>query len=400
MFIVAMAVAATSAFAQGDALKSLLKAKTYSEAESLLNSGLSSMSNDQKAKAYNKLVQLSMEKIHREEAVISGNQMAIQLKQDKVEPYDTVGFNNAIYTALKDAMECDKYDNMPNEKGKVAPKFHKANQAALWGLRVNLINAGQDAARVNNNDDAFKYFSMYVDSSTSPLFADRDMTKNGADQYVGEVARVSAVIAFQKKNMDVANKYCDVALGDTASYKDALSLKMYLMQQTLKTHEDSLKCVKQFEELYAKDKSETVFSNYAGLLGNLGMADKQATVLNEKLAQDPNCFSAYAIRGQAEMNTNKWDEAIADFKKAIEIDPKKPLIYTFLGFCINSKAAALNTAAEQKALIEESVKYLEKARELDPNRNEAQWAYLLYQCYYTLYGENDSRTKEVKALND
>ena len=37
LLVVAMAVAATSTFAQGDALKALLKAKTYSEAKSILN---------------------------------------------------------------------------------------------------------------------------------------------------------------------------------------------------------------------------------------------------------------------------------------------------------------------------------------------------------------------------
>ena len=56
LLVVAMAVAATSTFAQGDALKALLKAKTYSEAKSILNGGLASMTNDQKAKAYNKMV--------------------------------------------------------------------------------------------------------------------------------------------------------------------------------------------------------------------------------------------------------------------------------------------------------------------------------------------------------
>ena len=65
--------------------------------------------------------------------------------------------------------------------------------------------------------------------------------------------------------------------------------------------------------------------------------------------------------------------------------------------CINAKAASLDGDA-QKKLLEESVTYLEKARDLDPNRNEANWAYPLYQCYYALYGESDSRTAELKGI--
>lgn len=397
MIMAMMAVAANTAFAQGDALKSILKAKTYSEAESLVKSNASTLDNEQKAKAYNKLVQLSMDKVTKELGTMQANAVAQQMGQ-KVEPYDTLGMYNALYTALGDAMECDKYDAQPNAKGKISPKFHKNNQQTLWPIRVHLINAGQSAAEANKQDDALKFYGMYVQSGSSSLFADRDQSK-GADEYLGQVARVASVLAFQAKDLDMANKYCDVALSDTSSYKDALNLKMYLMQQTLKTREDSLACTKQFEALYAKDKSETIFSNLANMYGGLGMNDKQEALVADKLASDPNCFSAYAIRAQARMNASKWDEAVADFKKAAEIDPKKAIIFTYLGFCLNSKAAGIENVAEQRKVVEESMNYLEKARDLDPNRTEANWSYPLYQCYYTLYGENDSRTKEMKDLS-
>ena len=124
----------------------------------MIKSSLSSLDNADKAKEYNKLVQLSVEKINKEQEIISKNALAVQLKQDKVEPYDTVGYNKAICTAVQDAMECDKYDNMPNAKGKISPKFHKANQEKLWNLRLNLINAGQDAANANKMDEAALYY--------------------------------------------------------------------------------------------------------------------------------------------------------------------------------------------------------------------------------------------------
>ena len=320
MFMAIMAVAAVSAFAQD--VKPILKAKTYAEAESLLNSNLSALDNESKAKAYNKLVQLSMEKVNHEEAIISGNQVAQQLGQGKVEPYDSVGYVKAIYAALKDAMECDKYDKMPNAKGKVAPKFHKKNQTDLWRLRGNILNAGEDARMANDMKAAADYYNMYVQSSIDPLFADRDVAKM-PDPYLGQVANLASRLAIMDKNNELAIKYCDVALGDTATYKDALDLKMYLMQQDLKTREDSLKCLSQFEALYAKDKSGTIFSNLASMYGNLGMKDKQTSLINDKLAEDPNCYYAYAIKGQNEMNDKQYDEAVADFKKANQIDPKK-----------------------------------------------------------------------------
>lgn len=391
-FIMAMlAVAATSTYAQD--IKSVLKAKDYAEAQSQLNSCLSSLSNEEKAKAYNKLVELSMHKVNKENSTIVENQ-ALQQMGQQAKPVDMQGFYTSLTNALNAAQECDKYDQMPNAKGKVSPKFHKKNQATLWTLRTQLINAGQDCLKNDDNKGALAYYAAYVESGNSSLFADMDKTK-APDTYLGEVARVASVIAFQEKDMETANKYCDVALKDTASYKDALNLKMAMMQQQMKTKEDSVKCLKTFEELYANDKNnESIFTNLATLYGNLGMKAEQDKCIQERLAADPKCFVAWAVKGQAEMNASKWDEAIADFKKAIEIKPSA-LVMTWMGYCNNNKAANLQDVKQQKVLLAETEKYLEKAKELDPEQKEANWKYLLYNTYYVLYGADDARTKSV-----
>jgi len=391
-FIMAMlAVAATSTYAQD--IKSVLKAKDYAEAQSQLNSCLSSLSNEEKAKAYNKLVELSMQKVNKENSTIVENQ-ALQQMGQQAKPVDMQGFYTSLTNALNAAQECDKYDHMPNAKGKVSPKFHKKNQATLWTLRPQLINAGQDCLQKDDNKGALAYYAAYVESGNSSLFADMDKTK-APDTYLGEVARVASVIAFQEKDMETANKYCDVALKDTASYKDALNLKMAMMQQQMKTKEDSVKCLKTFEELYANDKNnESIFTNLATLYGNLGMKAEQDKCIQERLAADPKCFVAWAVKGQAEMNASKWDEAIADFKKAVEIKPSA-LVMTWMGYCNNNKAANLQDVNQQKVLLAETEKYLEKAKELDPEQKEANWKYLLYNTYYVLYGADDARTKSV-----
>lgn len=396
LFIMAMlAVAATSAFAQD--IKSILKSKDYAEAQSQLNSCLSSLSNEDKAKAYNKLVELSMQKVTKEVATISENQAMQQLGKKGNKPVDMEGLYTSLTKALNDAAECDKYDQMPNAKGKVAPKFHKKNQNALWGLRTHLINAGQECLQKDDNKGAFNYYAAYVESGKSPLFADVDKTKS-PDTYLGEVARVAGVIAYQAKDFDAANKYCDVALEDTASYKDALNLKMLMMQQSMKTHEDSIKCVNNFEALYAKDKNENIFANLATLYGYLGMKDKQAAVINDRVANYPNEFTAWAIKGQAEMNDNKLDDAIVDLKKANNLKPNA-LVLTYLGFCFNNKAAEAQDAGKVKELLNESKEYLEKAKELDPKQEMANWKYPLYNVYYHLYGAEDSRTKALDPNN-
>ena len=387
-----MVAATSSVFAQD--VKSVLKAKDYAEAQSQLQACLASLSNEDKAKAYNKLVELSLVKVNHEVGIIQENQTMTQIGQKGDKPVDNAGMVLALKNALVDAAECDKYDNMENAKGKVSPKFHKKNQAALWPLRINLVSAGQDALDKDDNKNALDFFSAYVESGTSNLFADFDKTK-APDLYLGEVARMAGMLAYQNKDMDQANKYIDVALGDTASYKAALNVKMALMQQSMKTREDSVKCLASFEALYAKDAdNETIFSNLATLYGSLGMKDKQMAVINSRLAANPNDFMALANKGQAEMTDEKWDDAIADLKKANDVK-EDALVLTWLGYCINNKAAVLQDAAQQKALLEQTQGYLEKARQIDPNQERANWRYMLYNTYYNLYGENDARTQEL-----
>ena len=71
MFAALMMFATSTAFAaDSDALKSILKSKNYAEAAAMLQSSVSQLaSNAERAKAYNHLVQLAMEKFDKEAAV-------------------------------------------------------------------------------------------------------------------------------------------------------------------------------------------------------------------------------------------------------------------------------------------------------------------------------------------
>lgn len=381
LFVAALlAVTATSAFAQD--IKSVLKAKDYAEAQSGLNSCLSSLNDEDKAKGYNKLVDLSFDKFNKENAVAVEAQALEQMGQKSNKTYDKQGMYDALLNGLNNALECDKYDQLPNAKGKVAPKFRKKNADRIWPNRIQFVIAGQDGLQGDDQTVAYKYFAAYVDSYTAPLFADVD--KGARDEYLGSVALIAARLAYQMKDMDKANQYCDVALNDTASYKEALGVKVAFMQQAMKTKEDSLRCLKDVEALYIKDKAnENIFSVLAPLYGALGMQDKQDAILAERLAANPNDFMANLVKGQALMNASKWDEAIATLQKATAAKDDA-LALTFLGFCYNNKAAQQQDVAAMKGLFEKAKECFEKARDIDPNQQRASWSYMLDNTNYNL----------------
>ena len=119
-----------------------------------------------------------------------------QVKQTN-EPIDEATMNKAVVAALEAAMKCDEFDNMPNEKGKVKPKFRQANQQTYQNGRLQCINAGQYEYNQKNYAGAFKAFAMYVDSGDSPLFTGIDMSK---DEYKYEVAYFASLSAYQSKD--------------------------------------------------------------------------------------------------------------------------------------------------------------------------------------------------------
>ena len=68
LMLAAVMLLSTSAAFAGDSepLKAILKAKTYAEAQDLIKANLDQLANDaEKAKAYNKLVDLAMEKVSK-----------------------------------------------------------------------------------------------------------------------------------------------------------------------------------------------------------------------------------------------------------------------------------------------------------------------------------------------
>lgn len=399
MIIALMMLGTSVAFAgKSDALKAVLDAKTYDEAKALIEANLSAMtSNAEKAEAYDKLTKLALAKVSKEEEAMQNNQLVQQFKTGKLKEVDTLGYGKACYEALVGALECEKYDILPNEKGKVKPKYHEINSVRMWPLRIQTVVYAQNIGD-NDPETALKVFGTYVDSYNNSLFNEVDKTKQ-PDTYLGDVARVAAVYAYKTKNMDLANKYVDIALEDSAVYKQALDMKILFASEGLKNHEDSLKFCTTLEGLYQKNKnSDVLFSQLAALYQALGQPERGSQMIADRLAVDPNNYTALVLKAQADMNAKKYDEAIDGFKKALSIKDGDALVYAYLGFIYNSKATESQSAADQKKFFNEGLPYLEKARELDPDRERANWAYPLYQTYYSIYGENDSRTQAVNKL--
>ena len=389
-----MVLGATSAFAgDSDALKAIMKAKTYAEAEALVKQNLGQLANDaEKAKAYNKLVDLGMKDYNDQQSIMQTNQI-----MKKNDPVDEKVMNEGAYNALINALECDKYDQLPNAKGKVAPKFANANATRVWGARVQLVNAGQTAAQNNESDNVLKYWGAFLDTEDAPLFANKIKEKEGEKEYLGQVALFTARYAYQAKDPARCEKYCDMAMKDEKQAKDALNLKLYVMKDGLKTHADSLAYVDKLKAIYAQDETnEVVLDGLNSMFSSLKMEKEQMELLDAAIAKNPNNFVALANKGMVYIQKNDADNAIKCLKQALDAKPDNVVVLTYLGACYNSKAGNLQDPNGRKVVYQEAIKVLDKAKELDPEKAQANWGYTRYQAYYGFYGPTAAETKQAE----
>ena len=395
-----MLVASATAFAgDSDALKAVLKTKNFAEAEQLLKQNVNQMADAaEKAKAYNYLVDLAMKKVTKETGIILENQVGQQMGRaaNEIVPYDTLGLANALCDAIYNAIECNKYDQQPNAKGKIAPKYAEKNAQRIWANRQHLVNIGQEEAHKEPKDNALKFWGAFVDSGADPLFAAQN--HEAEKEYFGQVALFSGRYAYEKKDFERGDRYIAIARQDPTQEKDALATQLWYTRTGLTNHADSVAATNRLKALYEAEPQndallDALYSMYDGARDKAA----QVALLDNHLAKYPNSFAALANKGLMAMADNDAVKAVDWLNKAAAAKPDNAVIYTYLGICLSSQAATTEDAAKSKDFYKQAIDAFDKAKEVDPEKKMANWGYNRYQAYYGLYGEEDPRTKAAEA---
>lgn len=391
-FTALVAAFATTSFAQ-DIVKQM-KGQAYSEAVSTLNSALSGLSAEQKAKGYNQLVEIS----YPDAAKAFQDITLANVQKNKVE----ASAYTPIVNALNDAVKCDEFDNQPNDKGKVAPKFRKKNADRLANFRAVLINAANET---QDADQKLSLANAYINSSESPLFAE---ALKAGDQYLGYAQFFAAAAYYNKENWNKAAEYAEKALKCEDVKENAEQYLVSALTKNLKTKSDTLAYLKKLNDINA----DKYMAQIASLYNQIGEKDLSNKILNDAIAKDPNNKMAYAIKGENAMNAKDWDDAIKNFKKTVEIDPEFTAVWFNLGVCASSKGFDLNEQlsengrltpendAKVKDALKEAMGYYEKVRQLDPNRETiSNWPYQLRMIYNAI-GETEKANEISKMLGE
>lgn len=320
-------------------------------------------------------------------------------------PLDTLLFYNNLQTLTDGIHNEVKYTKpVKGEGGNEA--YLKAKQLNLANCGVYYIYAAQFLASSHKADLALKAYEQAMNyKNMYPEVADQVKMPIGDAQ----IAYYAFHTAHEAKMYDAMDKYYNKALefADGAEGTRQVKIISYLEKG------DTVSWANYLREETVKDPAKN--SDYVQMLlayyQKLGK-DKMVDYADAILAVDPNLYIANYGKAYALFAENKYEEALALYKKCTEIKSDSYDSWYQCGLCRYREALDLNntissiknqqkakeTLEKTKKLFADAIPFFEKARECTPDQPD-KWAYELKQCY-TVTGNAAKASEMSKLIGD
>lgn len=353
----------------------------FPKAEALINEAMTNPETKDQANTWNVAGQI-------QKSIVDKESEKAYLKQ----PYDTAKAYNGTYNMFEYFLKCDEIEQIPNEKGKVKFKFRNANADVMSAERPNLINGGIYFFNLDDNKNAYKFFSMYVDAAKSQMLEKEDLINK--DTLLSQIAYYAALSAARNEDYKNVLKYTPLASTDKEVGKYALEFQA----QAYKALKDTANWIATLKEGVQKFPDYSFFFGHlVDYYANTGDFKDAMMFADNMIAKDPkNPFFLY-VKGYLYQNLKEYDNAIDFYKKTIEVDPNYAEAYSNLGLihCQQgldyAEKVTVNVndpkfSAEQakiKKFYEDARPFYEKARQLKPEQKDL-WLNGLYTVYYKL----------------
>jgi tetratricopeptide (TPR) repeat protein len=299
----------------------------------------------------------------------------------------------ALEKILPYFIKAAEFDQRPDEKGKVKPKFLKDIKAKV---RTNLpfyINAGIYYYENQNYKKAFENFKTYGDIPSLEMFkgdvwekVQGDSTEVQIRYYAGLAA---TMIPDHQAAIDIFTELKDSGYNENELYQ-RLCLEYTQIG-------DSVSYAKIIKEGFTKFPSENYFIlNLINLSINSGSTDEAVTYLESAIKLDPQNPQLYDVLGMVYETAKDFDKAILYMKKSLELDSENVetllhigRVYFNLGVETRTAADNISDANQSKAeskkaldYFKDSMPFFEKVFEADPKNMDA--IYALRSIYYNL----------------
>ena len=301
----------------------------------------------------------------------------------------------ALYGILPYFQKAYELDQLPNEKGKVKPKYTKDIKSILSANHIYLFNGGAYYFDKQEYKKAYDFFNQYVEISELPMFAGTQTAEK--DSTFMTVQFYAAAAASLAKDSRLAIAALERAKNTPYRQYDVYQYLCYEYGEA-RTAQDSVMLEKTFEE------GMQVFPDSAFFLNNLintyiysNRNEKALEMLNVAIQKNPNDANLYNVMGRVyETGLKDYANAEKNFQIALEKDPNLPdalsnigRIYYNQGVNKLSEANMINDSKKYqeelsmaKDLFKKALPYYKKAHEAEPEKMDNMIA--LRGIYYNL----------------
>ncbi len=316
---------------------------------------------------------------------------------------DKAQTGNALRQGMEYFIKALPLDKVTDAKGKVKTKYTKDIVKQVQGHYNDLNTAAVYCWEAKDFDGAYNAWEMYLDLPSNSELG----VKAPADSTLSEVAYNQALAAWQGDKLENAIAAFNKARKLGYNKKNLYDYAIAVAFQLGKTDEVN----ELAEEAFPLYGNEDV--KYLQLIINSKIEKKQydeaRKMLDSAIAAEPNNSNLYFVLGILEENLENNDAALADYRKAVELDPSNAQYQYNVGRSLCNKAYALDDAATKQSqddyqsirdnqvnpLFKEAATYLEEAYKLNPDEMHDALVYLR-NVYYNL--NDEANLKRVEAL--
>lgn len=300
-------------------------------------------------------------------------------------------------------LKADSLDQLPNDKGKVKPRFRSKIKDIVKVDRPYYINGGAYYFDKKNYDDAYKFFNTYLEIPNLAMFQGDKLNPDN-DTLTPQIKYYAAITASQLgKTADAIKLYESLK---SSNYKSN-EVYQYLCYE-YQRNKDSVNLVKTLQEGVQKFPNESYYLlNLINQYIYSNRNDEALSYLNKAIEQKPNDAQLYDVVGRVYENKKDYDNAEKYFNLALEKNPNYTESLGNLGRIYYNKAVEFqgkanaikdnrqyNEAVKQiQALFTKALPYFEKAHAAKPDDRDYMVA--LRGIYYSL-----NMADKLKSIED
>lgn len=341
--------------------------------------------------------------------LIGNKESEIQFKKAILNlPYDTLKKGKSMMESYDYLIQAIKYDNLPDAKGKVKPKFANKIKPILkdyYSTRENLIGYGAFAYGKENYDEAYRVFKAYLEIPKLPIMNNEIKMDSVYNMISFYTALSASAVKKHKEAIQILTEMKDKNYQLSAVYQN-LAVE-YLSLKDSATYLKTLK-----EGIDKFPKQSWFLQNLINFYIHSNKIPDAIAYLNTAIQMEPKNGQYYFVKGQLELTTENFDEANLAFSKAIELDPNNADYYAEAGRSYYNKAIKLSLElnkikdinqfklenAKVEEVFKQAIPFYKKAIELKPK--EVDYMTPLKQLYYRLQMDADYEAinKQIKAL--